>query len=496
MIWRMLGGMKQCFQKACALWKSDKDGFLVFGMFALGIIGMLYVVIEIREASIFTVDPIALTEERKAKEEAKYVATSLRMAPFAMPVVSEPVFPDRDCIITDFGAVSGGTVSNTESFRKAVNHCAEANGGRVVVPKGIWKTGPIHLKSQINLHLEKGARVVFSDDVKEYLSAVFSRFEGIELYNYSPFIYAKGCKNIALTGEGELDGNGKMWQNWNKIQEPSLQKLEKMADEGVSVLKRNFAVSEDTLQPSFIQFVECRGILIEGIKILNSPSWTIHPVYSENIIVRDIEVYTDARNTDGIAIDSSRNVVVQDSLFRAGDDAIVIKSGKDRDGLRVGRSSENIVVHDCIIEDGHGGIALGSEMSGGIRNVFAYNLTIVRADFGIRMKSMRGRGGIIENVFFEDIRIKKSVFDAIQMDMAYGTPLHKDDLTHSPVFRNISIKNVSVEWSKSPFFLQGLPESPIRNLSFENVKVSSIRNGKAIDVAGESYKNIQVKILE
>jgi polygalacturonase len=491
----MLEGMKSCFQKVCAGLRRGSDRFLALGMLALGGVGMIYATVGIFASGGVSVDTEALAAEREMKREAPYRATPLRAAPFAMPEIAEPIFPDRECVITNFGAVPGGKISNTESFKKAIESCASSGGGRVTVPKGLWLSGAIHLKSNIDFHLEKGARVIFSNDVKEYLPAVFSRFEGIELSNYSPFVYARDCTNIAITGEGELDGNGKMWQDWNAIQEPSLQKLEKMADEGAPVSKRNFAVPEDALQPSFIQFVGCRGILIEGVKILASPSWTIHPVYSENIIVRDVEVYTDARNTDGIAIDSSRNVIVQDSLFRAGDDAIVIKSGKDRDGLRVGKPSENIVIHDCAVEDGHGGIALGSEMSGGIRNVFAYDMDIVRSDFALRMKSMRGRGGAIENIFFEDIEVEKSVFDAIQIDMRYGTPLRKDDTSRSPVFRDISFKNITVEWAKSPYFLQGLPESPIRNLTFENVKVSSIRNGKAIDVEGESYKNVTVRIF-
>lgn len=471
------------------------DRFLLLGMIGLVFFSVGYATFLIRGSSDFSVSAEMLARERALNREKKYVETPLRAAPFPMPVVSEPVFPDHECSIIDFGAVSGGKVSNTESFRKAIESCVEAGGGRVVVPKGLWKTGPIHLKSRINLHLERGSRIIFSNDVQEYLPAVFSRFEGIELYNYSSFIYARDAENIALTGDGELDGNGKMWQDWNGVQEPSLQKLERLADEGVSVSLRNFAVPEDALQPSFIQFVGCRTILLEGVKILASPSWTIHPIYSENIIVRDVEVWTDARNTDGIAIDSSRNVIVRDSFFRAGDDAIVIKSGKDRDGLRVAKPSENILIQNCTIEDGHGGVALGSEMSGGIRNVFVSDMNIVRSDFGLRMKSTRGRGGVIENVFFEDIRVKKSVFEAIQIDMLYGTPIRKDDTSRSPIFRNISFKNVSVERAKAPYFLQGLPESPIRNLSFENVEVFSIRNGKATDVEGESYKDIRVKIL-
>lgn len=474
--------------------RSGDDSSVGIALVILSVVAVVVAGFVAMSTGRFSVDAASLARERRAHREAPYVSTPLRTPPFSMPVLAEPIFPDRDCVLTDFGAVQGGEISNTESFRKAIASCAEAGGGRVVVPKGTWLTGAIHLKSSINLFLEKGARVVFTNDIREYVPAVFSRFEGIELLNYSPFIYAIDAKQVAVTGEGELDGNGKMWQDWNQIQEPSLEKLERLADEGAPVSKRNFAVPEDALQPSFIQCIRCSGLLIEGIKILASPSWTIHPVYSENIIVRNVEVYTDARNTDGIVIDSSRNVIVKDSLFRAGDDALVIKSGKDRDGLRVGLPSENIVIHDVTVEDGHGGIAFGSEMSGGIRNVFAYNLNIVRADFGIRMKSMRGRGGVIEDIFIEDVMVKRAVFEAIQVDMMYGTPLRKDDTTMSPVFRNMSIKNMDVLSSKTPFFLQGLPESPIRGLSFENVRIASIRKGKFSYVEGDPYTAISVRL--
>ncbi len=474
--------------------RKDSDSAALAVIAALIFFGSLFAVVE-TSVRADILDARSLVGGREANRTAPQVSSPLRESPFSMPLVSDPIFPDRTCSIADFGAVSGGIISNTESFRKAVEHCSKQGGGRVIVPKGIWKTGAIRLASNINLVLEKGSRIVFSNDVREYLPAVFSRFEGIELYNYSSFIYAKDCRNIAITGDGDLDGNGAMWHEWNAVQEPSLAKLEKMADEGVSVENRNFASPEDTLQPSFVQFVNCRNILIEGVQLLSSPSWTIHPIYSENILVRNVKIFTDARNTDGIAIDSSRNVIVQDSFFRTGDDAVVIKSGKDRDGLRVAKPSENIVVHDIVVENGHGGIAFGSEMSGSVRNVFAYNVNIKRADFGVRMKSMRGRGGVIENIFLEDIRAKRVVFDAIQMDMTYGTPLHKDDLDHSPVFRDISMKNISVEWSKSPFTLTGLPESPIRDLAFQNVHIASVRDGRATDVVGESYRDIVVEKL-
>lgn len=488
------GGVKNRFFQYCFVsLKTGSDRLFVFGMVALALLGMIYAAISVRKSSVFSVDATALFREREAWRNAPYVETPMPKTPFPMPTVSKPILPDRKCRITDFGAVPGGEASNTESFRKAIASCAKAGGGRVVVPKGLWLTGPIHLESRIGLFLEKDSRVFFSGDFSEYANPVFSRFEGIEFYNYSPFIYANGAEDISVSGEGTLDGNGGVWKGWIDVQGMSLVKLEKMGDRNVPVRDRDFVKEGGRIQPSFLQFVECRRVLIEGVKIVNSPKWTIHPIYSSDITVRDIEVYTSIRNTDGIVLDSSRNAVIQDSLFRAGDDAVVVKSGKDRDGLRVAKPSENIVIHDILVEDGHGGVAFGSEMSGGIRNVFAYNVHVVRADFGIRFKTMRGRGGVVENIFFENMNVDRAVFGAIQMDMVYGTPFRADGPV--PRFRNISFKNVLVKQTKSPYFLNGLPESPIANLSFENVRVSAIRDGKVANVVGESYRDIVVTKL-
>lgn len=467
------------------------------GIFAVLLLGFVFAVFEIFTTSSFSVDPPALAKERERKRFAADVTTPMPEVPFSMPKIVEPSFPDRDCPITEFGAVPGGKVLNTESIRKAIASCEQKGGGRVVVPKGLWLSGAIHLKSNINLHVEAGGKILFSNDLLEYLPPVFSRFEGIELMNYSPFIYARDATNIAITGDGELDGNGKMWQDWNKVQEPSLLRLEKLADQGAPLAERNFALAEDALQPSFVQFVRCRNILLEDIKISRSPSWTIHPVYSSDITVRHVEVYTDARNTDGIAIDSSRNVVVHDSIFRAGDDAIVIKSGKDRDGLRVREASENIVIHDVTVEDGHGAIAFGSEMSGGIRNVFVKNLTATRADFGIRFKSMRGRGGVIEDITIENMKMGRSVYEGIQVDMDYGTPLRPDDTSLSPIFRDITVRNLSIDRARTGLRIVGLPESPVENLILENISIQAEKDGVApIHLKNEQFRNVNIIVQD
>lgn len=422
--------------------------------------------------------------------------TPLRKTPFPMPIIPELSFPDRECQLTEYGGIGDGETLNTESFRRAIADCAEKGGGHVVVPPGEWLTGAIHLEDFIDLRVEEGARIIFTDTLSEYLPAVFTRFEGTELYNYSPFIYANGRKNIAITGKGEIDGNAKMWNGWNKIQDSSIVELLQRARNGVPVIDRNFADPEHALQPSFVQFVRCDGILVEGVKITDSPSWTIHPIYSSNIVIRNIEVYTRAMNTDGVAVDSSRNVIIQDSIFHAGDDAVVIKSGRDRDGLRVGIPSENIVVHDIVVEEGHSGIAFGSEMSGGIRNVLAYNVNILNADYGFRFKSMRGRGGVVEDIFIRDSRAKSITYDAIQMDMNYGTPPDDYDRDQLPIFRSIELSNISVERSRTALYLVGLKESPLQNISFHNVSINAKKEGKIENVSKTSFDGVDIHILK
>jgi len=415
--------------------------------------------------------------------------------PFAMPQIPEVSIPDRACVITDYGAVGDGKFANTKSFEAAITDCAQKGGGKVTVPPGIWLTGPIHLQSNIELHLENGAKILFSKNFSDYRPSVFTRFEGTELYNYSPLVYAKDCQNIALTGSGELDGQGDTWIKWNNLQQKitSAAKLYAMAENDVPVEERIFGKEENPLQPSFIQFINCDKVLVDGIKITNSPSWTIHPIYSSNIIVRNVNIENGERNTDGVAIDSSRNVLVENSILHTGDDAIVIKSGKDKDGRRVGRPSENVIIHDIKIEKSHGGIALGSEMSGDIRNVFAYNIDIGYADYGIRLKSMRGRGGVVEKIWLQNINLNRAVYDAIQMDMNYGTPPLGYDKTRPPVFRNISIKDMTVRRAKNAAFFNGLPESPLENITLENIKISATNGITFQNLKSRLFKNVEVK---
>ncbi len=447
-------------------------------------------------------DSNAPKESEGGKSEKGLVEKKSVTIPFDMPEIPEVTFPDRTCTITDYDAIGDGKFQNTKNFQSAISDCANQGGGTVVVPPGIWLTSKIRLESNINLHLEEGARIVFSDTFSEYLPPVFTRFEGMELYNYSPFISAKDCSHIAITGKGELDGNGDAWLAWNDIMirpdsETSLKKvatnkLYTMAAQGIPVEKRIFGTEKDAIQPSFISFINCENILIEGIEILNSPGWTLHPVYSSNITIKNIYINTDKRNTDGIVIDSSRNVIIENSSLNTGDDAITIKSGKDHDGWRINRPSENIIVHDIVIEDGNSGIAIGSEMSADIRNVFIYNIDIQVADFGIRFKSMRGRGGIVENIWIDNVFMRRMNFGAIQLDTKYGTPIAGYDANKLPIFRNIEIKNVECRRTKDAMLLSGLPESPLENITLENISILSTRGAVIENIEDKHFTNVIV----
>jgi polygalacturonase len=279
-----------------------------------------------------------------------------------------PVFPDSDFDITDFGAVGDGLTKSTEAINSAINACHEAGGGRVIVPEGRFLTGAIHLKSNVNLHITEKAVLAFSQNDKDYLPPVFTRWEGTECYNYSPFIYAFEQENIAITGDGTLDGqsdsaNWWFWKGawsrrtWDIVPENQAKAtavLRQMAEDGVPVEERIFGEGH-YLRPNFIQFYNSRNILMEGITVINSPMWVIHPVLSENITISNISVVSHGPNNDGCNPESSRNILIKDSYFDTGDDCIAIKSGRNADGRRVNVPSENIIVQRCTMRDGHGG---------------------------------------------------------------------------------------------------------------------------------------------
>jgi polygalacturonase len=412
-------------------------------------------------------------------------------APFAMPVLERPKIPSAVFDIRDLGAVADGKTKVTEAIRQSIAKASAAGGGTVLIPAGRWLTGPIHLSSNINLHVAEGAELLFSQDFADYLPPVLTRWEGLEVYNYSPLIYARDCQNVAITGSGQLDGQGAAWWPWKKTQKDAATKLYDLASAGVPTEKRVLAV-EGGLRPSFIQTHGCKNVLIEGVTIKNGPFWTIHPVYSENLIVRRVKVQTSGPNNDGCNPDSSKNVLIEDSFFSTGDDCVVIKSGLNEDGWRVGKGSENIVVRRLHGELGHGGVVIGSEMSGGVRNVWVTDSEFVGTDRGLRIKSMRGRGGTIENVFYENVRHRDIRLMVVEVTSFYASSTLKPKTETPPLIRNIHVKNVSARGAKQAIDIVGLPEQPIRDVSFERVEIVAEQGLKCVDCENVSFKDTKL----
>jgi polygalacturonase len=389
-------------------------------------------------------------------------------APFEMPQLERPVFPDRVTSIVSHGAVEGGTVKNTAAIAAAIRVVAEAGGGRVLIPAGRWLTGPIHLRSNIELHLERGATLVFSDAFEDYLPVVLVRAGGIELYNYSPLIYARDCENIAVTGPGSLDGNGRAWWEWAKRE---TRRGFEMGAAGTPVEKRIFGTPDDAIRPSFIQFFECRNVLLEDFTIGSGPNWTIHPVYCENIIIRRVNVDTSGPNNDGIDPDSCRNMLVEYCTFSTGDDCVVLKSGYNEDGRRVGRPTENFVMRHCSSRRGHGGLVIGSEMSGSVRNVYMHDCDFEGTDRVLRIKSRPGRGGVVENVWVSDVTARALKKEAVVLNMDYSSDTSPVGQSHLPRFRNIHVKNLAVSGAPLGVRIVGLKDSMIEDVSFTNMAI-------------------------
>lgn len=400
-----------------------------------------------------------------------------------------PTFPQREFNITKFGAVEGGTQKGTQAFAAAIDACAKAGGGRVIVPAGKFLTGPIHLKSNVELHLADGAEIIFSDVFDDYLPPVLVRVGGIELYNYSPLIYARGCTNIAITGKGRLNGNARAWWDWSRKE---TKEGFNMGAAGVPVEQRVFGTTNAAIRPSFVSFVECKNILMEDFTIGSGPNWTIHPIYCENITIRRVNVDTDGPNNDGIDPDSCRDMLIEHCTFSTGDDCVVLKSGYNQDGWRVGRPTENVIMRHCFSKRGHGGLVIGSEMSGDVRNVFMYDCEFEGTDRAVRIKSRADRGGVVENIYARDLKVKNMKREVVIMNMDYTSDRQAVRVVSPPVFRNMEIRNVTGDGAPTAILLTGMEDSLIQNIRFSDMNIRSTKGVVANNVTGLSFNNVQV----
>ena len=425
-------------------------------------------------------------------------------APFEMPRLSRPIFLDRNFNIKDFGAVEGGKIKVTNAIRKAIEAAEKAGGGRVVIPEGVWLTGPIHLKSNINLYAAKDAEVRFSSDFSDYLPAVFSRHNGVECYKPSALLYAISCENIAITGKGLFHGYGKDWRgSASRMLSPAGSRPGKLVDDNVPIKDRLFDGSEgDYLRPAFVQPINCKDVFIEGVTFMYGPQWTIQPTYCENVIVRGVRVVTKGNeeydgtpNGDGINPDSCKNVLIEYCDMDTGDDCFAIKSGRAEDGLRVARPCENIVIRHNQGRRGHGGVVIGSETSGGIRNVFIRDCTFDGTDRGLRFKTARGRGAVIENIWVQDVTMGTIRKEAIIVNTLRYTDRYPayplSDRT--PTYRNLHFKKITCEYAKGTGIqIIGLPEKPIGFFTFENIKIKSEEGIRAQDARNLTFVNVQI----
>jgi polygalacturonase len=425
-----------------------------------------------------------------------------------MPAILEgikpPRFPNRTFDLHNFGAKADGRTDCTASFRRAIEECAKAGGGKVVVTPGTYLTGAIHLKSNVNLEITRGATIKFSQNPKDYLPVVFSRWEGVELLNYSPFIYAFEQQNIAITGEGTLDGQSddEHWWPWNgrpaygwkqgmSNQRPDRTALFEMAERGVPVRERVFGDGH-YLRPQFIQPYRCRNVLIDGVTIQNSPMWEIHPVRCRNVIVQNVKISSHGPNNDGCDPESCSDVLIKDCYFDTGDDCIAIKSGRNADGRRLKAPAENIIVHGCRMKDGHGGITVGSEISGGVRNLFAENcrLDSQNLDHALRVKNNAMRGGVLEGLHFRNLEIGQVAHAVITIDFNYEEGA-KGSFT--PVVRDYTVDNLRSARSKLALDVQGLPAAPIINLRLTNCTFDNVAEGNIVkNVKNATMDNVRI----
>lgn len=403
--------------------------------------------------------------------------------------IPETHFSDKTYNINDFGAVANGKTLNTAAFAKAIKACAENGGGKVVVPNGKYLTGAIHLESNVNLHLEDKAEILFSINPKDY-PIVHTSWEGTELMNYSPLIYAKNKTNVAITGKGTLNGqaDSSNWWVWSGGKSYGWQKgipsqndpsnrevLVDMAEKNVPVAERVFGDGR-YLRPSFIEFFECNTVLIKDVTVINAPFWILHPLKSNNIIIDGVTVNSHGPNNDGCDPEYSQNIIIKNCTFNTGDDCIAIKAGRDADGRRVAIPSKNIIVQNCKMIDGHGGVVIGSEISAGVNNVFVENCIMdsPNLDRAIRIKTNSRRGGVIEDIFVRNLEVGTVKECVLKLNMFYNV-YGSQTGNFIPVIRNISLENINVKnGGKYSVRAEGYAESPVENITLKNVVIKKV----------------------
>jgi len=454
-----------------------------------------------------------------------------------LPTIQEVHFQTDTSSIVNYGANGDGIFLNTEAINTAITNVSNQGGGVVLVPSGVWLTGPISLKSNVNLHLKRDAILLFTDDFDAY-PLIEGNWEGQPAWRNQSPISGYNLENIAITGQGIIDGNGGAWRmvkrnkmtdsQWKKLTEsggalsadqkiwyPSASSLKGSEQKNAGAITAgktaaDFADIKDFLRPNLLILEQCKRILLEGVTFQNSPAWNVHPLLCEDLTIRNVMVRNPwyAQNGDGVDIESCKNVLIEGSTFDVGDDGICIKSGRDEAGRNRGVPTENVIIRNNIVYHAHGGFVIGSEMSGGARNIFVYDCSFIGTDIGLRFKTKRGRGGLVEHIYISNINMFNIPGEAILFDMYYEAvdpvPLIGDAAIEvhavklpvteeTPQFQNFFIKDVVAHQAEKAIFIRGLPEMAIKNIHLENISIKSNKGVEIIDAEGIFLKNIQLQ---
>lgn len=458
---------------------------------------------------------------------------------YELPKYATPFFRKDTFNIVRYGAKADGLTVNTKSIQQAIETCHAAGGGTVLIPAGLWLTGPIVLKNNVNLHLAKNALLQFSRNHDDY-PIVVTTWEGQESYRCQAPIWGVDLTNIAITGEGVLDGGGEVWRAIKRDKQTNTQWATLLKSGGVVSEKNDMWYPseqskkgnntpnagrilngvhptqaelqsyKDFLRPNMVSLTRCKNILIEGVTFQNSPAWTLHPLLCDHVSVRNVNVknYWYAQNSDAIDLESCRNGILEGCTFDTGDDGITIKSGRDEQGRKRGVPTENFIIKDCKVYHAHGGFVIGSEMSGGVRNLFVSNCTFMGSDVGLRFKTARGRGGVVEDIYVTDINMTEIPGEAILFDMYYAAKdpvpqegesnelptIKAEPLNEStPQFKNFHIKNIICQGAETAILVRGLPEMSIKNINIENAVIEA--NQGLVCVEGENINLKNVTLL-
>lgn len=483
--------------------------------------------------SILIFSNFALSQSNIFEPDSKFFEN----LPFKMDAIKSPQFPNRVVSIVDFGAKGDGIFDNTEAINSAIKNISQQGGGTVVIPAGIWLTAPIQLLDNVNLNTEDNALVIFDSNHKRY-PIIETSFEGLNTRRSTSPIWAKGAKNIAITGNGIFDGSGDAWRMVKKNKMTSSQWKKLLASGGITnesgdtwyPSEESYRGSKTSdmfnnpqnlttdaewenihhwLRPVMLSFIDCRNVLIDGVTFRNSPAWCLHPLLCNDLIINNVKVFNPwySQNGDALDVESCNRVLISNCLFDAGDDGICLKSGKDKDGRDRNAPCQNLIaVHNTILH-AHGGFVVGSEMSGGVKNIYVADCTFLGSDVGLRFKSTRGRGGVVENIWIERIRMMNIPTEPLLFNLYYGGKAATDMIDgesdieseklvpvteETPSFRNIYIKDITCVNARRAMFFNGLPEMKIKNINIENMLVTSEIGAEIVNADGVSLKNVNV----